>query len=524
MTRRWRLAACVVAVLGLVASACSGSDDNGDGGGGTTDDTKTVVDGGTATIVSPTDAQSLDPNGVINSSSQGSTVVSAIYDALYTIDQDTGELQPRIATAFESSDDCATWTMTLRDDVLFTDGTPFDADAVLAEWTRASANIRSSAFSPLNYFVDSMSAPDASTFVVELKVPHCYFSEVGPWSSLVWIPSPTAVAAEGDNFANAPVGAGPFMLESRVPGSTTTLTKNPNYWQAGLPKLDTLVVQTVTDPQQATDTVITGGAQAYANTPDPYAAQMQDAGSISLATIPQVGGVSYLFGNDRPPFDDIRARQAVYYAMDLQAIDDSQRQGAGTLTETFFPEGSPYYDPDSTFVGPDPVEAQRLLDELASEGKPVSFTMIDAGGDSHNNAIAVQTQLSTYNNLTVNVEQLDGASYGTTLYGGDFDMAIYGMGGKTPDPVVQSMNTGWAIPIASMDSEAMDTVLKAERESTSLDERKAALDEMTDILNDLFRIKWFYRNNVYFAEADDVSGAVLFGQGTPLLENFGRVG
>jgi len=361
MARRWRLLVCLVAVLGLVAAACGGSDDNGDGGGGTTDDTKAVVEGGTATIVSPTDAQSLDPNGVINSPSQGSTVVSAIYDALYTVDE-SGALEPRIATAFEGSDDCMTWTMTLRDDVMFTDDTPYDADAVLAEWTRGMENIRSSAFSPLNYFVDTMEAPDATTFVVNLKVPHCHFQEVGPWSSLIWIPSPTAVAAEGDNFTNAPVGAGPFMLESRSQGSTTTLKKNPNYWQPGLPKLDTLVVQTVTDPQQATDTVITGGAQAYANVPDPYAAQMEDEGSFTLLTIPQVGGVAYLFGNDKPPFDDIRARQAVYLAMDLQAIDDSQRQGTGTLTTTFFPEGSPFYNPDSTFVGPDPELAQRLLD------------------------------------------------------------------------------------------------------------------------------------------------------------------
>ncbi len=523
MARARRALAFIGLAMVLVASACGGSsggsDGGGDGGG-----TKVVVDGGSATIVSPTDAQKLDPNGVINSSSQGSTVMSAIYDALYTVDQETGDVQPRIATAFEGSDDCSTWTMTLRDDVMFSDGTPFDADAVLAEWTRAMGNIRSSGFSPLNFFVDTMSAPDATTFVVDLKVPHCYFAELAPWSNLVWIPSPTAVAAEGDNFTNAPVGAGPFVLDTRTQGSTTTLKKNPTYWQAGLPKLDTLVVQTVTDPQQATDTVTTGGAQAYANAPDPYAVQMEDTGSVTLVTIPQVGGVAYLFGSDRPPFDDIRARQAVYYAMDLQAIDDSQRQGAGTLTETFFPEGSPYYDPNSTFVGPNPEEAQRLLDELAAEGKPVSFTMIDAGGDSHNNAVAVQTQLSTYDNLTVNVEQLDGASYGTTLYGGDFDMAIYGMGGKTPDPVIQSMNTGWAIPIASMDSPEMDAVLKAEREATTVEDRKAALDDMTGILNDLFRLKWFYRNNVYFAESNDVSGAVLFGQGTPLLENFGRVG
>ena len=522
MVRRWRLVAVVLAVFTLLAAACGGSSGSSGGDDDGTPSTAVATTGGTATIVQPVDAQSLDPNAVINSPSQGSTPISAIYDALYTIDQDTGDFQPRIATSF-SSDDGLTWTMKLRDGVMFSDGTPFTADAVLQEWTRTKANPRSSGFSPLNYFVETMTASDATTFVVTLKTPHRYFSEFAPWSSLVWIPSPTAVAKEGENYANAPVGAGPFVLKSRTKGAETVLEKNPTYWQAGLPKLDTLVIKTVPDPQQASDTLTTGGADASVNVPDQYSVQAKDAG-YSLVDTNQIGGVNWLFGTDRAPFDDVRARKAVYLALDMDQLNEQVTAGAATVPTGLFPEGTPYYDEATSFPASDPVEAQKLLDELAGEGKPVSFTIIDAGGDSHNKAVGIQTQLAAFKNLEVKVDQLDGATYGTTLYGGNFDLAVYGVGGQTPDPVMQSLNTGWAIPIASMDSADVDAILKQEREAPTVEDRKAALGELAQSINELFRFKWMNVNHAWAAMSPDVAGIVNYSQGTSLLENFGRVG
>ena len=78
---------------------------------------------------------------------------------------------------------------------------------------------------------------------------------------------------------------------------------------------------------------------------------------------------------------------------------------------------------------PDPVEAQRLLDELASEGTPLAFTIVTPGGDAGTKAIAVQTQLSQFDELEVSVRQLDGPTYGTVLFAGDFDLAAFTVGG-----------------------------------------------------------------------------------------------
>src|SRR6478736_2801420 len=109
-TRRMLLG--LLAVLALLAAACGGSSD---GGGGTDDtqvDTSEARVGGDATILGP-EVRSLDPALVINSTTQGASLINAIYDTLYTINTETDSIEPRLATDF-TSDDGITWTMTLR--------------------------------------------------------------------------------------------------------------------------------------------------------------------------------------------------------------------------------------------------------------------------------------------------------------------------------------------------------------------------------------------------------------------------
>ena len=519
--RGHRLMVATALVVALVASACGGSSDSGDGGDRSPVSDAVATTGGSATVLQAIDATSLDPTTVINGPSQGSAPISALYDGLFTVDQQTGAVEPRIATDFSSADGL-TWTMTLRPDVMFSDGTPLNAAAVEAQWTRIAGNIRASASSYMKDVV-SMRVVDDLTFEVVLGTVNRQFHQIVPWSSLTWIPSPTAMAAEGEDFGNQPVGAGPFVLKSRIPSSETVLEKNPNYWQAGLPKLDTLVIKTVQDPQQSYDTLTTGGAVASVNVPDIYEAQAKSAGYTTIG-VDQIGGAGWLFGSSRAPFDDIRARKAIYLAADMNALNDTVSGGEATVPDSLFPEGTPFHDADIPFPSPDPVEAQRLLDELAAEGTPLSFTIIHPGGDAGNKAVALQTQLSRYDNLDVDVRQLDGSTYGVTLFTGDFDLAIYGVGGLDPEPVLASMRSTHPIKIASMDSPEIDRLVQQGREATDLAGRKAAYDQIAADINDLYKLIWMNVNHSWAVEAPNAAGLSLYGTGTPFFENFGLVG
>jgi peptide/nickel transport system substrate-binding protein len=522
MSKRPSVLLALSLVVALLAAACGGSSGGGSPeSSATSGETVVAVDGGTASVVQPVDATSLDPTTIINAPSQGSAPLSAIYDALFTIDQQTGAIEPRIATDF-SSPDGLTWTLTLRPDVKFSDGTPLDAAAVKAQWERISKNPRATASYQLD-IVGSMTAVDATTLQVVLTKVNRQFHQLVAWTSMTWIPSPTAVAAAGEDFGNKPVGAGPFVLTRRTPGSETVLAKNPSYYQAGLPKLDSLVIKTIPDPQQASDTLTTGGAQASVSVPDLYAVPLEDEG-YTLLSVDQIGGSGWLFGSSRAPFDDIRARKAVYLALDMQALEDTVAGGYGEVPTSLFPEGTPFHNPEITFPEPDPVEAQRLFDELAAEGKPVSFTIVNAGGDSNNKAIGLQTQLAAYDNVDVKVQVLDGASYGTTLFAGDFDLAVYGFAGEDPEPAFASLRTTHPLKIASMGSPQIDAAIQEGREATDVAGRKAAYDKLGDAVNQVYKYIWMNVNKSWAVESPQVTGLTLYTMGTPLFENFGMVG
>ena len=515
-----RLGLAFVLAVGFVSAACSGGSGSGDTAserGVRTEDTQVAGPGGSATVLQPVDVQTLDPTTNFNSPVLGSAVLNSLYDVLYTTDQE-GNVLPGVATDF-STPDGLVWTLVLRDGVRFTDGTPFDANAVKTQWDRVRATPRTSGSSSTQD-VTAINVVDPLTLEVVLSSPNRQFHDVLALTNMLWIPSPTAVAAAGDRFGEAPVGAGPFVLQSRTPNSQTVLARNPDYWQEGLPKLDTLTFATVVEPQATYDTLVGDDADAALYLPDPFAVQARDAG-LSLYGTDQIGGSAWLFGNKRAPFDDPRAREAVYLALDMEDLNQNFANGASDVPTTFFPESSPFHNPEITFPEPDPVEAQRLLDELAAEGEPVSFTIVTTPGDPTQRAVYMQTQLSGFDNLDVAVETLDTATFGPTLLGGNFDMASYTFVGIGPAPAVSIMRTNHPIPVASMDSPVIDEAVQEARTATDLAGQKAAYDKLTRELNEQYRIKWMARDHAWIAMAPDVSGVTTYGRGSQIFTEFG---
>ena len=182
-----------------------------------------------------------------------------------------------------------------------------------------------------------------------------------------------------------------------------------------------------------------------------------------------------------------------------------------------------FRSPDITFPAHDPEEAQRLFDELAAEGTPVDFTIVTPGGDAGRRAVAIQTQLSTFDNVEVGVEAIDASNYGRTLYGGDFDMAAYGFRGLDPEPQVASMRTTHQIPIASLGSAVVDEAVAEGRSASDTAGRKAAYDKLTRAMIDEYRIIFEHRLLATTLEAPDVTGIVAYNSGSPLFAEFGYV-
>jgi len=197
--------------------------------------------------------------------------------------------------------------------------------------------------------------------------------------------------------------------------------------------------------------------------------------------------------------------------------------GAGEVPTTFFPKSSPFYNPAIKFPKANAKKAQRLLNQLASDGHPVSFTIVTPPSSAADSAIYLQTQLSRFKNLDVHVKSIDGPTFGISLFSGDFDMAAYSFTGTDPEPSVARMRTTHPVPIASMGSAVIDEAVQEGRTAPDIAGRKAAYDKLTKDLNKQYKMKWMSRDHAWVVETPGVTGIASYGQGSQLWDAFGYV-
>ncbi|MBL7502686.1 ABC transporter substrate-binding protein [Frankia sp. CNm7] len=485
-----------------------------------------VRTGGEATYLMVSEARNLEPASQINQGSAGGPLMNAIFDALFTVDPTSGDIQPRIAASFATTDG-RTWTLKLRDGVKFSDGTALDAEAVRFSWERLrNGDVKGAVASDAVRQMDTITIVDPLTLTVTLKAPNWQFKYSVQEGATVWIVSPTAVRAQGaDAFAQHPVGAGPFILKSRTPNAQTVLVRNPNYWQTGLPKLDTLILRPNPDRDQALDSIVTGQAQATYDGVGQLAQRAQAEGLNVQSAYGMQGGVVFLFNQAKAPFDDVRVRRAVALALNLDEIDQQVFEGAAEVPKTLFSNSSPFYDASLTIPSNQPEQAKALFDELAAEGKPVSFT-ISASTNTVTStyAKAIQTQLSTYGNVKVEVLVADSATLVRAQQNHDFQMMNAGYASVDPEPALYAglQSTG-SNNYGSVKDPAIDEGLDAGRTASDQESRRAGYLSFQKAVIANVPAVWTHRLQAITIQADTVAGLRLYGPSSPLFDGFGLI-
>lgn len=289
--------------------------------------------GGTWSTLDPT-----APNGFVFD------YMNAIYGELFEPAKN-GSVVPDLASGYKLTNQDKTLTVNIRPGVKFTDGSAFNAQAVLFNWNRDFAP-QTACTCDANFPVASVSAPNSSTVVMELKQSDPAIVKAFAGEAPNWIISPTSFKKLGaQKFGVNPVGAGPFKVQSDALGSLLTLVKNPHYWQKGHPFLRQLTFEVIGNDNSAYDALLAGNAQAYQgystltniNTVRKH---------VHVATIPAaIGTWNIQFNTTKPPFNNILAREAVYYATNPEPLNKSLLANKGTIVESATePEGL-YYDP-----------------------------------------------------------------------------------------------------------------------------------------------------------------------------------
>lgn len=250
-------------------------------------------------------------------------------------DGENAKIEPYQAATGTVSADAMTLTVKLRKGLLFSDGTPFDAKAVIWNWKRDTA---SACCAPTEWTVrkkDPFTSPDPLTVVMHLAKPYGPILNTFPTENFNWIVSPTAFKkmAEAD-FRVKPVGAGPFTVVSDQLSTKIVLKRNPKFFKDGQPYLDKLTFETIGGDQPAFQAMLAGQADAYELMKAPKViSQAEQNSKVTVTVLPPTQPFTVQMNTTIPPFNNKKAREALYYASDWDSINKGILDGKYTPVE-----------------------------------------------------------------------------------------------------------------------------------------------------------------------------------------------
>lgn len=346
--RRSRVGPLVVlcALAGILA-ACGG----GSGGSSATSKTTTgsaskVVTGGSLTVLE--NSADFDwPTGLDPATDTEAGANAPYFDAIYgdLFVQGSGtKVVGGLAKGYSISDGGKTVTISLRKGMTFQDGTPFDAKAVAFNIRRDLEPKYACACRP-DFPVSSVTTPDSTTVVLHLSHVFAPIMEAFVDSPPNWIVSPTALSKMGEKaFAAKPVGAGPFEVVSDQTNYELKLKKFPGYFQKGHPYLSSLTYETIGDDESAYEALLTGQGQVYQGlTTQSLKVKAQKSFTVTPAALTEPYVIQ--LNTAIAPFNNILAREAIYYATNVSAIDKGVANNAYPITESPTGPAGLFYEP-----------------------------------------------------------------------------------------------------------------------------------------------------------------------------------
>lgn len=458
MTTRFRTTARVVAVvtaLALFAGAC-GDDDDTDAGSGGSDtggsDTSGAeplssgfvnggdetggdpVAGGSLTMGVFSEALSLDPVLSAGTGYAGGTEMAAIFDVLIRYDAVTDEYEPQLAESLTPNEDNTVWTLQLRPDVTFSDGTVLDAEVVKTSVERQAAEGRSAFLINENVTSTEVTGPLTVEFTLNKEwagFPYVFAFHPG------MITHPDS-ASLGEEYGTAPVGAGPYTLEKYAPGEEIVLKARDDYW-AGQPNIDTLTFKYLAGAEANLDALNSGTFQAALLGEPQVSTKAIEDGMSGWLRVNYSGGVTIMnVGDTARPTSELKVRQAVAYATDPEVLNQRTWGGKGIASSSLYGEGSRWFA-DVEGIQYDPDQARELVEEAKGEGWDGTVEIVASATPPWNNAgLALQALLEDVGiDVTLTQPATVGDQLRTVNVDRNYDMSPTGYALDESEPYVE---------------------------------------------------------------------------------------
>ncbi len=478
----------------MTLAACSSSSSSTSAGG----NSGTPHDGGDLVAARADEATSLLPS--VPQDNASIWLIEELYDTLVVPSQDGRSVTPSLATSWHQSADKLSWTFNLQKDAKFTNGQPVTSADVKFS---IEQNQKSDApFSFIDTIITKMDTPSPNTIVLHTKTPWAPLpADMALYANSI-VPKNYAGKSAAD-FAQNPIGSGPFKFASWSKGSSLKIEKNSQYWRKGLPHVDSVTFTVVPDSNTRSTQLASGQIQINEYPAKSSIKSLQKQPNITVSTFDS-SQVDYLGMNTRRgPLADVNVRKAIDQAIDKNAILQAVYYGFGKVATAFL---SPTTWAYNSSLQPTPHDVTTAKATLAkskyASGFSTTITIPSGDQNDASEAQLIQSDLAKIG-ITVTIKQLDPAALVTAKGGGNYDMTfgLYTTDIVDPDEIARFAGTftgGVETLYTGFKSAEMDKLAVTGSSAPDQGTRKTAYDKMQQIIADnVPYIPLFYVPGVY---------------------------
>ena len=399
--RKASVATALFVSAALVLGACSNAS-NDDASSNEETSTGQIAD---EVIVGSTNEPTTLERNVGGSSGISETLTRNVFEGLTSIN-DEGKVENTLAETIEVSEDGLTYTFTLQPDVLFHDGTPLtSADVAWSVNEAIGPNSLSARASDLRV-VQEIETPDDRTVVMHLD--HASVS-------LPFFLASVTIVKDGDKENTSENGTGPYVLDEWVQGDHLTMVLNDDYW--GEPaKTPVITFQFFTDETALNNALQTGAVDLVIHQESPdQLATFESNPDFVVTEGDSIKKWVWTFNNKEEPFTDERVRQALYKAIDREALLTAVWGEYGEVIGSMPPVSEPWFDASFADIHAyDPEEAKALLEEAGASGLTTDITYV-AGGTEEIIVQQLRANLADIG-VTLNLVPVDDSAWYEDVY------------------------------------------------------------------------------------------------------------
>ena len=430
MTYRTHALKALTAIGALVLMAGCGSGSGGSSPSSTTSGSAGApVHGGNLVFAAVQDAQSMNATTVFDNNSIW--IFEQIFQPLYTVTNDGKGVMPWLATSYKVSANKKVYTFTLRPGVKFSNGKALTSADVKFSIDQNRKATKGWAY--IDTAIKSVQAPSPETVVINLKYPWApLLADLSLFANGI-VPNNYGGETEAQ-FYNHPIGTGPFKWDYWHKGSALKLVRNPLYWQAGKPYLNSVTWTDV--PNDNTRQLQLKGGQAQIDQTPAWStvSSLKSTPGIIMHLFNSTQTNYLAFNELRKPFQDAHVRKAISLAIDRNALVKAVLFGNGKSANSLFPPQVPYYAPSTPGYQFDLTQAKQ---QMAQSSVPHGFSttiLIPAGNSDYLTISTIlQAELKPLG-IKVNIQQLDPNTANANFQAQKYDMSLTLWTMDIPDP------------------------------------------------------------------------------------------